>query len=398
MEDNKNEYKADEIILLKLGETVLKGQNKRSFEDRLMQSIRRRIGSENFKVYSMQSTIYAEPKKETDLDEALEKLKKLFGVVYIMKAAVCPKDENEIAKTAIEYLGGELKNAASFAVKCKRADKSFHLTSPELSRFVGGEILKSGAAEHVSLSDPEFCVELEIRDRAAFVHGAPIKGAGGLPVGTAGVAVSLLSGGIDSPVSSYMMAKRGLKIIPVHFFSFPYTSEMAKEKVIRLAEIIAEYSESKELLIVPFTKIQETIKRETPDAFGTILTRRFMMRIAERVAVMYRAQGIVTGENLGQVASQTLEAMSVIQEVVSMPVLQPLCGMDKSEIVAEARKIGSFETSILPYEDCCTVFTPKKPRTRPRINEVREAEAPLFDRMEELIGEAVENIERISLK
>ncbi len=398
MEERRNEYTTNEIILLKLGETVLKGQNKRSFEDRLMHSIRRRLGSEKFKVYSMQSTIYVEPKKESNLDEAIEKLKKLFGVVYLMKAAVCPKDENEIAKTAISYLGEELKNAESFAVKCKRADKSFHLTSPELSKFVGGEILKSGVCRKVSLTEPDFTVELEIRDRAAYVHGAPIKGAGGLPVGTAGTAISLLSGGIDSPVSSYMMAKRGLKIIPLHFFSFPYTSEMAKDKVIRLAEIIAQYSESRELLIVPFTKIQETIKRETPDAFGTILTRRFMMRIAERVALMYKAKGIVTGENLGQVASQTLEAMAAIQEVIKMPVLQPLCGMDKAEIVATAREIGSFETSILPYEDCCTVFTPKKPKTRPRLGEVRDAEAPLLYQMEELINEAIENIERISLK
>ena len=399
MEDKKkSEYMPNEIILLKLGETALKGQNKRSFENRLMHSIRTRLGSENFKVYAMQSTIYVEPKKESDLDEAMEKLKKLFGVVYLMKAAVCPKDENEIAKTAIAYLGDELKKAESFAVKCKRADKSFHLNSPELSSFVGGEILKSGVCRKVSLTEPDFGVELEIRDRAAFVHSAPIKGVGGLPVGTAGAAISLLSGGIDSPVSSYMMAKRGLKIIPLHFFSFPYTSEMAKEKVIRLAEIVAEYSDSKELLIVPFTKIQEAIKLKTPDAFGTILTRRFMMRIAERVAFMYKAKGIVTGENLGQVASQTLEAMAAIQEVIKMPVLQPLCGMDKAEIVATAREIGSFETSILPYEDCCTVFTPKKPKTRPRLGEVRDAEAPLLDQMEELINEAIKNIERVRLK
>lgn len=399
MEDKKkSEYKPNEIILLKLGETALKGQNKRSFENRLMHSIRTRLGSENFKVYAMQSTIYVEPKKESDLDEAMEKLKKLFGVVYLMKAAVCPKDEDEIAKTAIAYLGDELKKVESFAVKCKRADKSFHLNSPELSSFVGGEILKSGVCRKVSLTEPDFSVELEIRDRAAFVHSAPIKGAGGLPVGTAGAAISLLSGGIDSPVSSYMMAKRGLKIIPLHFFSFPYTSEMAKEKVVRLAEIVAEYSDSKELLIVPFTKIQEAIKLKTPDAFGTILTRRFMMRIAERVALMYKAKGIVTGENLGQVASQTLEAMAAIQEVIKMPVLQPLCGMDKAEIVATAREIGSFETSILPYEDCCTVFTPKKPKTRPRLGEVRDAEAPLLDQMEELINEAIKNIERVRLK
>lgn len=399
MEDKKkSEYTPNEIILLKLGETALKGQNKRSFENRLMHSIRTRLGSENFKVYAMQSTIYVEPKREVDLDKALDKLRKVFGLVYLMKAAVCPKDETEIAKTAINYLGDELKKAESFAVKCKRADKSFHLNSPELSSFVGGEILKSGVCRKVSLTEPDFSVELEIRDRAAFVHSAPIKGAGGLPVGTAGAAISLLSGGIDSPVSSYMMAKRGLKIIPLHFFSFPYTSEMAKEKVIRLAEIVAEYSDSKELLIVPFTKIQEAIKLKTPDAFGTILTRRFMMRIAERVALMYKAKGIVTGENLGQVASQTLEAMAAIQEVIKMPVLQPLCGMDKAEIVATAREIGSFETSILPYEDCCTVFTPKKPKTRPRLWEVIDAEAPLLGQMEELINEAIKNIERVRLK
>lgn len=398
MEDKKiNEYRPREIILMKLGETVLKGQNKRCFEDTLMHNIRMKLGSDNFKIYALQSTIYAEPKREVDLDEAVLKLGKVFGIVYIMKAAVCQKDEREIARTAIEYLGEELKNAGTFAVKCKRSDKSFRLTGPGLSGYVGAEILKAGLCRRVSLSEPDFRVELEVRDRAAYVHSAPIKGAGGLPVGTGGSAVSLLSGGIDSPVSSYMMARRGLKIIPLHFFSFPYTSELAREKVIRLAEIISEYTESMELLIVPFTKIQEAVKRETPDAFGTIITRRFMMRIAEKVAKMHRAGGIVTGENLGQVASQTLEAMAAIQEVMSMPLLQPLCGMDKSDIVEIARKIGSFETSILPYEDCCTVFTPKKPKTRPVLREVIEAESPLRELMDELIEEAAANIERVRL-
>ena len=243
----------------------------------------------------------------------------------------------------------------------------------------------------VDVHDPELVVHIEVRDLAAYVHAMPVHGAGGLPVGCSGTAVTLLSGGIDSPVSTYMIAKRGVHLIPVHFFSFPYPSQQAKDKVIELGRLLTGYCGKMTMEVVPFTHIQEEIRDKCPEEYFTLIMRRFMMRIAEQIAQRSNAKAIVTGENLGQVASQTMEAMAVM----TLPILQPLIGMDKEEIVERARQIGTFETSILPYEDCCTVFTPRHPRTRPKISEVERAESKLD--IDALVAEALEGIERIEL-
>ena len=387
----------NDIILLKLGEIILKGLNRRYFENKLMANVRRRLNPVGkFRVYCIQSTVYVEAQEENaDIEGAIEALKNVFGIVAIVRAAACEKDKDAIAKLAIEYLKPDMESAASFKVESKRSDKSFPLTSIELSQYVGGELSEAYPDVKVDVHEPEFTVHIEVRDLAAYVHGAPIPGAGGMPVGCNGTAVTLLSGGIDSPVSSYMIARRGIHLIPVHFFSFPYTSQQAKEKVIELAQIITAYCGRMTMEIVPFTHIQEEIRDKCPEEYFTLIMRRFMMRIAERIAKDNNARAIVTGENLGQVASQTMEAMMVTQSVIELPVLQPLIGMDKEEIVRQARKIGTFETSILPYEDCCTVFTPRHPRTKPKLKDVIEAESALD--VDALVEEAVQGIEKVQV-
>lgn len=387
----------NDIILLKLGEIVLKGLNRRSFEQKLMNNIKYRlqkIGS--FKTYLMQSTVYIEPVDEfSDMDAAFEAMTKVFGIASVNRAAGCEKDTDAIAKLAIEYLREDMLNAKSFKVEAKRSDKRFPLTSIQLSQYVGGELAEAYPQCEVDVHNPELTVHVEIRDLAAYVHAAPTPGAGGMPVGSNGIGVTLLSGGIDSPVSTYMIAKRGVRLIPVHFFSFPYTSEQAKQKVVELAELLTAYCGRMTIEVVPFTHIQEEIRDKCPEEYFTLIMRRFMMRIAQRIAEANGAKAIVTGENLGQVASQTMEAMASTQAVTDLPVLQPLIGMDKEEIIRIARKIGTFDTSILPYEDCCTVFTPKHPKTKPKLHEVAEIESALD--VEALVNEAYSGIERIKV-
>ncbi len=387
----------NDIILLKLGEIVLKGLNRRSFEQKLLNNVRRRLEPfGKFKSYCMQSTIYVEAiDDDVDMDGAFEALQKVFGIVNLTRAAACEKDKDAIAKLAIEYLREDMESVKSFKVESKRSDKAFPMTSIQLSQYVGGEMADAYPDVAVDVHNPELTVHIEIRDLAAYVHASPVPGAGGMPVGSNGVAVTLLSGGIDSPASTYMIAKRGVRLIPVHFFSFPYTSQQAKEKVIELGRILTEYCGKMTMEVVPFTHIQEEIRDKCPEEYFTLIMRRFMMRIAEGIARANGCGAIVTGENLGQVASQTMEAMASTQAVTELPVLQPLIGMDKEDIVRIARKIGTFETSILPYEDCCTVFTPKHPKTRPTVKEVAEAESVLD--VEALVQEALAGIERIPL-
>ena len=387
----------NDIILLKLGEIVLKGLNRRSFEAKLMNNIKYRLQKiGDFKTYLMQSTVYIEPVDEfSDMDAAFEAMTKVFGIASVNRAAGCEKDPDAIAKLAIEYLREDMMNAKSFKVEAKRSDKRFPMTSIQLSQHVGGELAEAYPECEVDVHNPELTVHVEIRDLAAYVHAAPTPGAGGMPVGSNGIGVTLLSGGIDSPVSTYMIAKRGVRLIPVHFFSFPYTSEQAKQKVIELAELLTAYCGRMTIEVVPFTHIQEEIRDKCPEEYFTLIMRRFMMRIAERIANANGAKAIVTGENLGQVASQTMEAMASTQAVTELPVLQPLIGMDKEEIVRLARKIGTFDTSILPYEDCCTVFTPKHPKTKPKLHEVAEVESALD--VEALVDEAYKGIERIKV-
>ena len=387
----------NDIILLKLGEIVLKGLNRKSFEQKLMSNVRRRLEPiGKFRVYCLQSTVYVEAQEDgADMDAAFAALKKVFGVIKLSRAAACEKDRDAIAALAIEYLREDMERVRSFKVESKRSDKSFPLTSIQLSQYVGGLLAEAYPNVQVDVHEPELTVHLEVRDLAAYVHATPVPGAGGMPVGSNGVAVTLLSGGIDSPVSTYMIAKRGVRLIPVHFFSFPYTSQQAKDKVVELGRQLTEYCGRMTLEVVPFTHIQEEIRDKCPEEYFTLIMRRFMMRIAKRIADANGAKAVVTGENLGQVASQTMEAMASTQAVIDMPVLQPLIGMDKEEIVTLARKIGTFETSILPYEDCCTVFTPRHPRTHPKLKDVEAAESALD--IEALVEEAFTHTELMKL-
>ncbi len=387
----------NEMFLLKLGEMVLKGLNRHSFEDKLQANIHRRLnGLGRFRVYTRQSTTYVEPMEDScDMDAAWEAMKKVFGVVGLSRARACDKDKDAILRACYEYLDDRLRSARTFKVETRRADKTFPMTSIQLSQYVGGELDELYPNLQVDVHHPELTVYVEIRDYAAFVHANPDPGAGGLPVGINGRAVSLLSGGIDSPVSSYMIAKRGVALEMVHFFSYPYTSPEAKEKVLELARLLTPWCGHLTVHVVPFTAIQEELRRSCPEEMFTLVMRRFMMRIAQRVAKRCGAKALVTGESLGQVASQTMDAMTVTGQVVSIPVLRPVVGMDKEEIVQISRKIGTYDTSILPYEDCCTVFTPRHPRLRPTVEEAEAAETGLD--IEAMVQAAVDGIERIRL-
>ena len=386
-----------EMILLKLGELVLKGLNRRSFEDKLQANLHRRLnGYGRFRVYTRQSATYVEPMDdECDVAGAYEAVKKVFGVVGVSLARPCEKDKDAILNAAREFLDDKLRAAHTFKVETKRADKSFPMTSIQLSQYVGGELHELYDNLEVDVHHPELTVHVEVRDYAAFVHADPEPGAGGLPVGVNGRAVALLSGGIDSPVASYMIAKRGVELEMVHFFSYPYTSPEAKEKVLTLARLLKPYCGRLTVHVVPFTAIQEELRRTCPEELFTVVMRRFMMRIAQRVAQRCGAKALVTGESLGQVASQTMEAMGVTGAVTDLPILRPCVGMDKEEIVTVARKIGTFDTSILPYEDCCTVFTPRHPRLRPTAGEVEYAEEKLD--VQAMVDAAVAGIERVQI-
>ena len=386
-----------EIFLLKLGEVVLKGANKRQFEGRLRQNIRRRMKPYgNFDVYLMQSTVYVEPMdEEADVEGAWEACHAIFGLVSLCRCRPCEKNVDAIFAAIENYLGEDLDCAKSFKVESKRSDKRFPMTSIQLSQEIGGRLAEAHPGVEVDVHHPEYTVNVEVRDLAAYVHGPAEPGAGGLPTGVGGRAMSLLSGGIDSPVASYMIAKRGVEIEAVHFFSYPYTSQLAKDKVIELARLVTKYSGKMTVNVVSFTEIQEAIRDNCPEEYFTLIMRRFMMEIAMRLAKEDGCGALVTGENLGQVASQTMEAMTVTGAVVDIPIFMPLVGMDKKDIIAIAEKIGTLETSILPYEDCCTVFTPKHPKTKPTLGQVLHAEEKL-DRVA-LIVKALESVEKIKV-
>ncbi len=387
----------NEIFLLKLGEIVLKGANKRQFESRLRQNVRRRMKPYgNFDVYILQSTVYVEPQDENaDVDGAWEACRAIFGVVSLCRCRPCEKNVDAIYEAVENYLGEDLDCAESFKVESKRSDKQFPLTSIQLSQEIGGRLAEAHPSCRVDVHHPAYTVFVEVRDFAAYVHGPAEPGAGGLPTGVGGRAMVLLSGGIDSPVAAYMIAKRGVEIEAVHFFSYPYTSQLAKDKVVELARLVTRYCGKMTVNVVSFTEIQEAIRDNCPEEFFTLIMRRFMMEISQRIAQGDGCGALITGENLGQVASQTMEAMAVTGAVVDIPIFMPLVGMDKEEIVTIARKIGTLETSILPYEDCCTVFTPKHPKTKPTLGQVIHAEKAL-DR-QALIENALNSIEKIKV-
>lgn len=382
-----------EIILIKNGELALKGLNRCNFEDILIKNIRRRLKDlGNVTIKKAQSAIYIEPQDDDfDFEEALERVSRIFGIAGFSRAGVCEKDMEKILERSVEYLKGSLENIRTFKIEAKRADKRFPLTSPEICRELGAVLLQNYPHLKVDVHNPDRIVYVEIRDYAAYIRAEQIQGAGGLPVGTAGTASILISGGIDSPVAAWTMAKRGLRLNAIHFASPPYTSARAELKVKTLLSKVARYSGCINLAIVPFTEIQDQIAEHCPEEYFTLIMRRMMMRISERIAEKSGSLALITGESLGQVASQTLPALVTTDIVTDMPVLRPLIGMDKEEIVRISRKIDAFETSILPYEDCCTVFTPKHPRTRPTVAYCEEAEKNLD--IENLIEKAINETE-----
>lgn len=387
-----------EIILAKYGEIILKGCNRPRFEKILLDNIKNALrGVAQTDVQIAQATIYITVNEAEKIDLVSERLTKIFGLVSITRAVECEKELEIIQKTALEYLKNDLKPGVSFKVEGKRSDKRFYLTSQQVSMEVGGFLHDSCPGLKVDVHNPDKTVKVEIRDFGAYIYIEENKlaGQGGMPIGTGLRGTVLLSGGIDSPVAAHMMAKRGIEINAVNFFSYPYTSDRAKEKVIELASILARYTSKINLYIVPFTEIQLQIRDNCPEEHLTLIMRRFMMRIAERIARKTRSVALITGESAGQVASQTLSALDVTNSVVDMPVLRPLVGMDKEEIVVRARQIDTFETSILPYEDCCTVFTPKHPSTNPKRRSVEKTESVLD--IEKLIEDAMAGVEKITV-
>lgn len=379
-----------EIILVKYGEMVLKGLNRRAFEDMLTKNIKRRLKSlGHFQLTSAQSTTYITPLDEDiDLEEVVERVGKIFGIAALCRACVCEKDFSDITEKAVEYLGGILETAKTFKVNAKRSDKAFPMKSPEICAELGGILLEKFPNLTVDVNNPEVTVTVEVRDTNAYVHAENIKGAGGLPVGTSGKALLLLSGGIDSPVAGYMIAKRGVHISAIHYVSPPYTSDRALLKVETLCQKLTDYCGSIAFFCVPFTEIQEAIKDNCPEEYFTIIMRRLMMEIAQKIAEKGNCLALITGESVGQVASQTMAAMTCTDAICRIPVLRPCIGMDKTEIIEISRKIDTFETSIEPYEDCCTVFTPRHPKVKPKLAEIEKAQAR-FD-FEPLIQKAVD--------
>ena len=387
-----------EIILLKNGELALKGLNRHTFENQLIKNMKFRLHDlGKIRYVSSQSTITVEPiDEDVDLDEAFRRIRMIFGIAGISRCSGVEKDMDVIIPAACEYLKDDLIFAKTFKVNAKRSDKKFPLNSPAICMTVGEKILDAFPHLTVDVHNPDIIVNVEIRDNYAFIHGNQVKGAGGMPAGTAGQAAILISGGIDSPVAAWMMSRRGLSLCGVHFASPPYTSQRAEMKVCSLLKQVAKYSGEIPLNIVPFTHIQEEIKDKCPEELFTIIMRRFMMRCSEKIAKKNGCGALITGESVGQVASQTMQAIGCTEAVVEdLPVFRPLIGMDKDEVIERARYIGTFETSILPYEDCCTVFTPKHPRTRPHIKQVEEAETVLD--VEALVEEAINNIKFVRI-
>ncbi len=382
-----------EILLLKDGEIVLKGLNRRQFEDVLKKNIKNTLSPlGRFEITSAQSTVCVRPLgDDIDLDDACERVGRIFGIVSYSRAALCDEKTLEsVLATAPGYLENRLRAAKTFKVEAKRSDKKFPYKSPEICRETGGAILRRFPHLKVDVHNPEVTVYVEIRDFGAYIHANPIRGAGGIPVGTGGKAAILISGGIDSPVAAYMMAKRGIKLTAIHFASPPYTSQRAEDKVVRLLQKVARYSGAMKMYTVPFTKLQEKLRDDCPEELFTIIMRRLMMQIAQRIARDNECQALITGESLGQVASQTIGALGCTDEAADMVVFRPLIGMDKQEIIDISYRIDTYQTSIEPYEDCCTVFTPKHPRTKPILKFVKEAQEKAG--FEPLIEEALQNL------
>ena len=383
-----------QLILAKCGEIVLKGLNRSHFDAILLKNLKESIKDlGKFDISLAQSTVYVRPLGDADMDEVFERTCRVFGFAAVCRAYTCEKEMDAILNLAKECLCDIMEEVSTFKVEAKRADKRFPLKSPEICREVGAVLLEKFNHLKVDVHNPEVTVTVEVRDFGAYIHAVRVPGAGGMPYGSNGRACLLLSGGIDSPVAGYMMAKRGVQLTGIHFFSPPYTGERAKQKVVTLAELMRAYCPGMKLLVVHFTEVQEAIRDHCKEEFFTVIMRRFMMRVAYALERRTHSGCLITGESLGQVASQTMDALRLTDGVTDSLVLRPLIGMDKEEIVRISRKIGTFETSIQPYEDCCTVFTPKHPRTKPTLRDIEREEANLD--IEALVEKALENIEVI---
>ena len=384
-----------EIILVKLGEIVLKGLNRNSFESVLRKNVKtalKQLGGCEAKI--LQSTMYITLPEDADADEYAAAVARVFGIAAYVRACECEKSLEAIGKAAVSYLADQLSAVKTFKVETKRSDKKFEYTSPEISAEVGGYILDNFPNLKVDVHEPELIVRVEVREMSAYVHGNQLPGAGGLPVGTGGRGAIMISGGIESPVAAWMMAKRGVELTAVHFASPPYTSERAEQKVIDLLGKVSDWAGVIKLFIVPFTELQEAIRDNCPEDMFTITMRRLMVKITEKIARRDGCLAMISGESLGQVASQTLPALCCTDDAAKMPVLRPLIGMDKDEIIKISRKIDTFELSVLPFEDCCTVFTPRHPRTRPTVEMARETEALIPDE-EALIEKATNEARKV---
>ncbi len=387
----------NEIILCKFGEIVLKGANRNYFESLLLKELRGRMSLYGkCEVNCSQSTAAITPGEGFDLEGAFEEAKKVFGLVGVSRSLRVGKTMEEIERGLRTWIPGQLCGFRTFKVEAKRSDKTFPLNSPALCDVCGGIILEAVPGIRVDVHNPDIVVRVEIRDTAAYLHAGQDKGAGGMPLGSNGRGLLLLSGGIDSPVAGYMMAKRGVRLDALHFESFPYTSELAREKVIRLAGELTPYTGSLNLHIISVTKIQEALNASCEEDYFTLLLRRFMMRLAVMTANRFGCQALITGESLGQVASQTMEAISVTDPVSDRPVFRPCIGMDKEEIITVSRTIGTFDTSIEPYEDCCTIFTPRHPKTRPELEKVQLQEEKVD--WEGLTREAFETLNTVPVR
>lgn len=385
-----------EVILIKNGELALKGLNRRTFEDIMIKNMRRRLSPlGEFTFTPAQSTIKVEGEDGADLEEAVDRLSRVFGIAGFSRALKLEKDFEQVLEHTGKYLEDQLLAASTFKVCAKRSDKKFPYDSPKICLLLGERLLDEFPHLSVDVRNPELTVTVEVRDHDIFVHANQIKGAGGMPVSTAGRAALMVSGGIDSPVAGWMMAKRGIELTAIHFASPPYTSERAEQKVHDLLGKVARYAGRIELSVVPFTEFQEEIRDKCPEELFTIIMRRMMVLCAQRIASHTGCGALITGESLGQVASQTMGAIACTDAAATMPVFRPLIGMDKDEIISISRKIDTFEISILPFEDCCTVFTPRHPRTRPKLAEVIEAESALD--VEGLVERAVAGVRKIAI-
>ena len=388
-----------EVILCKYGEIALKGANRRQFENLLLRSLRYRFSFfGKFEIYTVQSTIYIEPiQTEISMDVLFEEAKKVFGISMVNRAVEAEKDMDAILTVLRALAPTYLANKKTFKIETKRSDKSFAYNSMQISAMAGEAVLEAVPHIAVDVHHPDVVLRIEIRDYKAYIASQSERAAGGMPIGSNGRSLLLLSGGIDSPVAGYMMAKRGVITEALHFESYPYTSERAKEKVFALAKKMARYCGDIQLHVISVTKIQEALRDCCDEDYFTILLRRFMMRLAQMTAERFGCDALTTGESLGQVASQTMRALAVTDSVVSIPVLRPCIGLDKEEIISVSRKIDTFETSILPYEDCCTVFTPRHPRTKPETAKVELQEAKL-ENYDELLRDAFSTLETVEIK